>query len=238
MSFTPSTRAALRRAFYRYTATDSTDGAMTEHDDTENETVHEALQAGLGAAQRYLIDIGCGEDWLTSSAALSFSEASTGEQYATAPVDLLRFAGDERYPALRDADGRAWGQLLRNPTARRVTTGDFFFWAEKKIWLARLAAPPELYLDYYQRITLPAADVTDLTTATPSFPEHALNLIPAEAALHALHQAWFPGDRDMESRIIRARTYWRAEAASELRRTNGLQDMGGMETVGSHYFLT
>lgn len=233
MSYLLTTRAALRREFYALVGSVSEDGALTERGEAVDEIAHRALQFGLWNAQRHLIDIGAGADWLTTSAALTFAADPSGAQYASAPPDLLRFAGDEQHPTLREADGSLWGALLRDLRRRWEVSGNWYWWAGRKVWVAQSASlPSALYLDYYQKAALPDDD----TTAVSSFPDEAAGLVPAEAAYYAMNQSWLPLGADVDAKIARSREYWRTEAAAHLRRT-GSQTLDGPDVLGSHWML-
>src|SRR3989304_1123091 len=69
-------RASLARAFYRLTATSSTNPGLIEHDSSTLETLYQYLQYGAWDAQEYMIDSGFTDRWLTTSSALTFSGAA------------------------------------------------------------------------------------------------------------------------------------------------------------------
>lgn len=228
----PATLSALRRKFYRLTDTSADDGGLTTHGESTYEVVDEALLKGLWKAQRYLIDIGAGAQWLTSAALTFGAEDATGARAAEKPADLLRFAGDERYPALHDSSGRPWGTLVRDLRMIRSTTGSGFYWMGNKIWLTPAASPSDtLHIDYYRKLALPATADAEFA----DFEEAAEDLIPAEAAYHAMHEHWLSGGMEMESKIARNREHWRLEAAQLLRVDNGRQSLGEPETIGGRW---
>lgn len=200
------------------------------------EVLDDALEQGLWNAQRFLLDIGCGGEWATS-ATLSFGSAdATGARSANAPEDLLRFNGDERYSAIHASDGTPWGRLLEDSRHKRFVTGDWFYFADSKVWVTKNANIPDTTkLDYFERLELPADDDEDEV----DFPADARSLIVAEAAFHAMHEYWVPaGDvAALEMRLARNRQNKRTEAAQALRRTTGRQTLHAPGTVGSHYFL-
>ena len=213
-----------------------TDSELVLRGEALNEVIDDALQTGLWNAQRYLIDIGCGDDWL-DEATLSFGAADTaGVQRADEPADFLRFAGDGTYSAIHDSDGKPWGALLRDTRAIRTATGNWFYWAGGSICVTRLANLPDSpVLDYYKTIALPSA------AAVVDFAEDARPLIIAEAGYHAMGEYWVPapeGVAQLENRLLRNRLNKRTEAAMAMRRTGARQEMPGPESTGSHYFLT
>src|SRR3972149_2625074 len=106
-------RASLARAFYRLTATSSTNPGLIEHDSSTLETLYQYLQYGAWDAQEYMIDSGFTDRWLTTSSALTFSgsDASGGGRDASLPSPLLRLAGEEHRSALRYPHRRRRGGL-------------------------------------------------------------------------------------------------------------------------------
>lgn len=231
-----ATIAQLRVGLLRLVGTVGTDSELVLRGEALNEVIDDALQTGLWNAQRYLIDIGCGDDWL-DEATLSFGAADTaGVQRADEPADFLRFAGDGTYSAIHDSDGKPWGALLRDTRAIRTATGNWFYWAGGSICVTRLANLPDSpVLDYYKTIALPSA------AAVVDFAEDARPLIIAEAGYHAMGEYWVPapeGVAQLENRLLRNRLNKRTEAAMAMRRTGARQEMPGPESTGSHYFLT
>lgn len=228
------TRTELRRALLRLVGTDASDAELVRGGEAEGEVLDEALQIGLWNAQRYLIEIGAGSNWITS-AALTFGAAdATGTRSASPPPDLLRFAGDAEYPALRDASGRAWGHLLRDLRKVGTVTGNCFYWEGRMIRATPLATIPDgVNISYYKKLSLPAADDDDDVV---DFPEEARSLIPAEAAYHAMHETWVPS-QSATTRIPNNRTHKRTEVAALMRVSGGRQVMHDPRVIGSHYFL-
>lgn len=230
------TREELRRALLRLVGTEADDPELELRGEAANEVVDAALEVGLWNAQRFLVDIGCGDIWLTSATPSFGAADATGARSAAIEDDLLRFAGDGEYPALYKSNGTPWGRLLQDLRKRRFAHGDWFYFADNKLWVAPEAQVVDgLMYDYYERLSLPAAGTeTDI-----DLPVDVRPLVPAEAAWHAMHEYWIPaasGDR-FEERISRNRAHKRTEAAAAMRRTTGRQHLNDPQPTGSHYFL-
>lgn len=221
MPFLTENRAALRRRFYALTGTSSTDDALTEHDGEANEQLHYYVQHGVWRAQRWLIDHGYADGWLTTSGALSFSgtETTDGGKYWSLPADFLRLAGDDTVArsALRQPDGTRWGQYVEDERDLYNRRGDFYTirggggnsaGTTGKLWVAVSAAPPsDLVLDYHHRHAVLSDDVTAL-----DFPQDVGMLCVAEAAAMAMDEAWLPGGGEMREKIDHALQMARQQA--------------------------
>jgi len=231
------TREELRRALLRLVGTESDDPELDLRGESANEVIDAALEVGLWNAQRYLVDIGCGDIWLTSATPSFGSADATGAKSASIATDLLRFAGDEMWPALYDSDGTPWGRLLTDLRKRRYVNGNWYYYADNLLWLAPEASEPSggLQYDYYERLSLPAAG----TSTNIDIPEDARPLVAAEAAYHAMHEYWIPstvGD-NFEGRILRNRLYKRTEAAAAMRRVTGRQTLHDQVPTGGHWWM-
>lgn len=230
-----ATRAQLRRGLLRLVGTEADDPELTLRGESLNEVLDEHLESGLWNAQRYLVDIGAGDEWL-ESATLTFGAADdTGARSADAPSDFLRFAGDAENSALHRSSGIPWGRLLRDLRKRRRVTGDWYYFAEGRIWVTDQANVPDgVRLDYYEKLALPEGE------AEVAMPEEVRPLITAEAAYLAMHEYWIPTHdmQALENRIARNRIHRRTEAAQALRRADGRQALHDPDTTGSHWFMT
>lgn len=232
------TRDQLRRKVLRLLGAEADDPALTDGGEADNEVVDEGLEHGMWNGQRYLIDVGCGDEW-HQTATLSFgAEDATGARSATLPDDFLRLSGAGAHSSLLSGDGQPWGQVLKDRKARRYVRGDYYWLSNGLIWVPRGASlPSTVKLDYFERLALPAEDDDDDEV---DLPEDARPLIPAEAAYYLMHENWITANDGpaFENRIARNRASARTDAVSAMRRTDGLQQsMEEPDYVSSHHFL-
>lgn len=224
-------RDSLERAFYRLTGTASSDGALTEHDDTSKEAVLQLLQQGVWDAQEILISFGRGEFWTTQSSTLSFTdvELTQGGSYASLPTDFLRLAGTEDLSALRRPKGESWGRQVPQEWGRRLR-GSKYWIEDGKLWVSRGADPPsDLVMDYYyEHPELEASTEVD-------FPKRDRPLIVACAAMEALAENWFP-EPNRKTEIIANFRLKRAHAWRNSRTSRGPRRIQREPTIGTHYF--
>lgn len=225
----------LRRGLLRLLGAKAEDSIQRLRGEALYEVLDEGLQVGLWGAQRFLIDIGAGEDWRTISE-LTFGAADTaGRRTAEAPDGFLRFAGREGLSAMRRVDGRPWGQLLRDSGMFGIARGDWFFWMGGAVVVAPGARiDDDMLVDHYVRLALPSGD------DEVGVEEDARSLVVAEAAYHLMHEYWVPANDGpmFEGRIARNRMNKRTEAAQAMRRSDGRQHLELPEGVGSHFLLT
>lgn len=231
-----TTRGSWKREFFRLTNTAADDDSLIEHDpdDTPLEGVLNALQVGLDDAQEFLLASGLAGWWVVRSNALTFngSDAEDGGQWATLPDDFRRAAGDHSRSALVKPDGSPWGTFVE--WEGRHLGGSGYYFRNAQLWLLRGARPPSpIYLEYVQRLELPDDDDTAFT----SFPNPALNLIPAYAAEYAMHQEWLPGGPELESKIHRNLMRRRQEAHWKLRLHQGARRIRSEPVAGNHFWL-
>lgn len=235
-------RAKLRWEFFQLVGTTSVDGALTDNGESVDEIANRCVQYGIWNAQQFMIGVGGGERWRTTSATLSFSGSdATGGKFATLPADCMRIAGDDYTSAIRTPDGSLWGQLVSERDRFHVM-GDYYYLLDdagvEKLWLGRNASPPaSAVLDYYYRHPTLTDDTGLATAGLIDFPEMARPLIPIEAADYAKDQAWFPGSDDQKAAIATARTTWRTKIEDgQARRTRQVKRMRSVRVNGSHYF--
>lgn len=236
MSFLLDSRAALLRQFYHHLGTDATDDALIEHDSETLEQAHRYLQFGLWNAQAYLVGLGLGERWRAVSSTLSWSgaEATSGGRFLSMAdggsfARFLKLAGDEDHSALRQPNGTQWGMQI-DERSRFERWGNFYYLlGDDQLWVTKGANPPStLVADYYQRhAILEDATVID-------FPVDLTPLVPAEAALMALGDAWVPVDKEQKAEIRDAHRRWRKEAAKR-RRSRSPKRMRARTTFGTHF---
>jgi len=233
-------RAELRQAFYQLVNTTSDDDALVEQGEAVDEIANRALQYGVWNAQTYLISIGAGNRWRTTSSALTWSGSdSTGGKYTALPADCLRIAGDERNSALRSADGVQWGMLVDERDRFRVR-GNYYYLldhdGESRLWLARGANPPSgTVLDYFYRHPTWTDDTGTADNAV-DFPEMDRAMIPAEAAYYAMTQSWVPRGLELATRIQQARNNARSEARLRVNMTRQPRRTRNVRGIGTHWF--
>lgn len=233
-------RASLLRELFRLTDTESDDEFLTEHDSGTLEGAYLALQHGIWNAQEYMINQGLSDWWVTQSSTITTSDwqgtdAADGGRYVdfadVGASDFLRLAGDETRSALRQPNGTRWGHLIDFEN-RFDYRGQRYWLQGTQLWITRGASPPnDLIFDYhYEHATL-----ADSTTVT--FPKLARPLIPAEAAVYAMEQAWLPGGQEMEAKLLRNLRTQRQKARSIARRDRGPRKMTPKPMVGTHYYV-
>ena len=135
-----TTLGSWKRQFYRLCNTHSTDDDLTEHDNTSEEGVELAIQAGLDAAQEFLLAVGLAGWWVTRDTAItswSGTDDVDGGTYTTLPSDFLRLAGDHVRPALVEANGDPWGFWCE--WENRRSKGNGYYFRDGKLWLLRTA---------------------------------------------------------------------------------------------------
>lgn len=222
---------SLKRAFYRLTGTSADDGGLTEHDDVGEETVEQYLQYGLWDAQDYMIQVGHGDRWVSTTAALTFTGADNtdGGRYADLPEDFLRAAGDDKTSALRRPNGRKWGTEIPWIHRHRVS-GNHFYFQNERLWITRGANPPtDLVMDYHHRhVTIDDGTEVD-------FPVHDRALIVAFAASRAAEDAWIPEDSRV-SMIDRNLAKQKRAALARSRRSQTPKKMEANHMIGSHWW--
>lgn len=221
---------SLKRAFYRLTGTASSDGALTEHDDSTDEAVEQLLQYGAWDAQHFLLDCGLNDRWVSQSSSLSFSgsDSSDGGRYTDLPSDFLRLAGDHVTSALRRPNGNRWGSLIDFEDRFRVR-GNGYWLQNEKLWIARNASPPsDLLMDYHHRLA--TLDNTEV-----DFPTADRGLIVGFAAERGMAESWLPGGQEMASKIARFVARQKQQAWKRARRSSGPRRMQPQRTIGSHW---
>jgi hypothetical protein len=224
--------ASLRQAFWRLTATDQANPALTEHEATTNATVDQFLQYGAWDAQNYLIDLGLADRWVTLSSALTWSGAdlTDGGRYSALPSDFLRLRGDENHSALRVPGTKRWGYLIPSEYCWEAQ-GDFYWLMNDALWIAYGAQPPSgLKMDYHHKL----ADLAVGTTV--DFPSDHMALIPAYACTRAMNDAWLPGGLEMRAGIQSALNALQKEAARRVRRTRMPRTMRTVRTRGATHW--
>lgn len=231
MGFLLEDRAALLRDFYALTGTSSSDDALTEYDAEASERAHRMIQHGLWDAQEYVLSYVDPDRWLTRSAALSFTTAADDTHYAALPDDFLRLAGDESESALVEADGTRWGTLLPGRLKGRAS-GRYYWLQNERVYLAKNASPPTLYMDYHHRHA-----TLDSNEVALDFPILDRPLIPAFAAYRAAMEAWLPGGPEMLSKIQANLMERKVEAKRRGRRTREPNKTRAPSPFGTHWFL-
>lgn len=197
-------RASLLREFFRLVNADASDDDMIEHDDSTLEGAYEALDVGLKQAQLYLISIGRGDRWLTTSSTLTFSGSDPNKK-AALPADFLRLDSDpdQRRSGLKYPTGKGWGMEI-DIDDRNSVSGNYYYLREESdglyyVYVARGGAPPSnLTADYYTVIDA-LADSTDADMRIDDRP-----IIAVYAADYAKSQAWFPGGPEQRAEITNA----------------------------------
>jgi len=226
-------RASILRAYFRLVNADSTDEDMIEHDDSTLEGAYEALAVGQERAQLYLIRVGRGDRWLTTSSALTFSGADPDKR-AALPSDFLRLDSDpdQRRSGLRRSTGLSWGREIGIDDRNRVTGGSHYYLREDSdgltyIYLVRSAvAASNLVADYYKQATT-LADSTDADMPAPYRP-----LIPALAAEYAMMQSWFAGDMEQKQAITASVAATKRYAFSRSRLTRRARQVQSSRHIG------
>jgi len=187
--------AQILEAWYRLLGSVPTDYALTELGEAEDEIGYIYLTQGCHDAQVYLIDQGY-RGWRQRTAALTWAgtDATTGGQYASLPADFLKADGHKEKSPLVKVNGDRWGQLIDDEDDN--VKGNYFYFVGDKLWLARTASPPTVYLKYhYQHPEWTAAVTID-------FPIIVRSLIVAYAANLAKDESWYVGD-ETDKRTIR-----------------------------------
>lgn len=232
-------RASLARAFYRLTATSSTNPALIEQDGSETlEAVYQFLQYGIWDAQEWMLDCGLKGYWVKTSSTLSFSgaDATDGGRYVALPSDFMRLAGDRYDSALRSPGGTRWGRLI-DFEDRRTRSRDCY-WLQTttsntwRLWITPGSSPPsDLVADYhYLHATL--ADAT-----TVEFPTQHRALIVAFAADRAMSDAWLPGDEGMQAKIAANLMKQKREADRRVRLSHGPKKRRMRSTGATHWWV-
>lgn len=235
-------RASLLRALFRLLDVDSSDPALTEHDDSEStlEGAYLLLEEGVDDAQDYLIQQGRASRWSKTVAFPDYDDDGSGwstatgrdAEYRTLPDDFLRLAGDEEASALHYSDGRAWGRLIDFYDRDRAGGNIYWIEGDDQLWIADDADPPtDLQLDYIYRV--PA--LADSTTV--DFPAEDRPLIVAYAASHATAEAWVPNRSDVARRVERNLARRKRRAWKRARRSRQPNQMRRRRTIGTHHLL-
>lgn len=232
-------RASLARAFFRLTATSSTNPALIEHDGALTlEAVYQFLQYGAWDAQEWLMDCGLLNRWVTTSSTLSFSgsDATDGGKYVALPGDFLRLAGDEYDSALRSPNGTRWGQLIDFKDRRTVSRNCYWLQSTTsnvwRLWVTPGSSPPsDLVADYHHML----ATLADSTTV--EFPSKDRALIVAFAADRAMSDAWLPGDAEMQAKIAANLMKQKREAERRVRQSHGPKRRRMHRSGGTHYWV-
>lgn len=227
-------RASALREFLRLVNAEEDDPDMAEQDATDLEGAYELLQRGADDAQLYLLDIGLGDFWLSTSSAITWT-GSDPDRYWDLPGDFLRFASDEDFGPFRSSDGRrSWG-LEISPLERFARRGNCWFFKAAagvpRVYLTNGAQPIEgMVADYYRSL----GAIADATTM--DFPEKERALVPAYAAVHAMEQSWFPGGPNEERKIQRNLQRHQQQAWARARRTQQPRRIQRSAVAGEHWF--
>jgi len=214
-------RASIRREYLRLVNADTSDADMIEHDTSGDlEGLYEALDVGQARAQMFLIGIGQGETWLTTSSTLTIA-GTDPDRYSSLPADFLRLDSDpgQRRSGLRYPNGTQWGKEI-HPSDRNRAWGHYY-WVEYnapnnefRLRFPRASAvPSNLVADYYAQM----ATMADSTTVFMRPDDR--NLIPAYAAEYAMNQAWFSGGPEDVQRITKNLVRTRSESYKRGRMT-------------------
>ena len=234
-------KADLRRTFYSIMGIEPDDPAITAFDADPEETVDRLLYQGLLNAQSWMITWTPYRGW-KSTVQLTLGDAETdGTRFAAFPSNLLRMAGDERTSPLLYSDGRRWGQMVDD---RDPSIWGSYFWLDNGtdsdglyvdgIRFAKGASIPTtgIYLQYHYR----HAELDDDTNI--EFPLEDRILIPAEAAVIAVHEAWAPLVEESDQQmVLRNLMQHRKHAAERARRSRqGQKFRSRRSTYGTRSF--
>lgn len=216
-AFLIEARPDLRRHLFRLLGLDPRDRNLPEYDSEIQESIHYFIQQGLWNAQLCLITSGRAPFWRSRALLEGWTEdAVTEAKYVTLPEDFLRLDGDYYRSALFDASTkRPWGKLVATADGE-LARGDCYWVSNDRLYTARGARlPTSLYANYFYRHPILETDETAL-----DFPLEIRPLIPAEAAVVALKEAWLPlDDGATRSRIDENHRYWRVKAEEMVRPT-------------------
>lgn len=225
-----STTADCLEAFYRLVGSDSSDTSLRENGEAADEVAYLYLTRGVRAGQRYLINLGMGERWLTTATLTFGAAAADGTRTATLPTDNVRLSGDRATSALSDAaTGHPWGRMVDERTLRGAV-GDLYALSADTVKVANGASlPTTTKLSYIARHAAIEVGVA------LDFPIDARWLIPTEAASAAKEEGWLPGGPEMETKIDRALFRAREEAKQIARRTRAPRQFRAPTRVGSRW---
>lgn len=185
-------------AFYRLVGTETDDTELTLRGETPDQVANEFLTRGVRRAQRWMINMGY-DGWRKRTGALTFtgSDDVDGGKKITLPNDYLRAYGSDRQSALREPDGKQWGQEIN--TEKDFRRGDLYYYRGDELWVTKDANfPATLFLEYH--FVHAAWDAS----VTIDFPIDARPLIIAYAAELAKEDNWLPGGQEMKVGIVRA----------------------------------
>lgn len=229
-------RASCLRALLRLVNAEDGDDDATEHDLEANEVFYRALQQGAEDAQTFMLDVGRGDWWLTTSSAISWT-GSDPDRYWALPEDFLRAAGDFDASPFRASDGsKLWGRQVAVLERFRCTGDAWYFRSgddgEPRVYLARKANPlSDMVMDYYRTVGELEDDVD------VDFPELDRILIPAYAAAIAMEESWFPGGDEQRAAIARNKKRSEDAAWRRARRTQQPRMIKSSVGMGEHWML-
>lgn len=222
-------RSDLRRVFYQILGVKPNDPVLQEYDAEPEETADRLIYQGLLNAQSWLLTFTPYRGWRTSASLTLQDAASDGTRFAAFPSDMLRFAGDEEDSALRQSNGLPWGQMVHE---RQNDINGSYYWIDQEqlsgVWtdgirFAKSADIPAQGLSLRYHFRHP--ELTDAANEIV-FPVEDRILIPAEAAVMAVHEAWSPlvemSDRQM---ILANLEHHRNNAAHRARRSRSPSKM-------------
>ncbi len=220
----------VQNAFYRLCGVESDDPELVLRGEGATEVVDLYLTDGCRNAQSCMLDMGYG-GWRKRSDVLSWTgtDATTGGRYSSLPSDFLRAYGNEDESCLHKANGDPWGTQI-SPEKDRLK-GNLFYFRGDELWIARLASPPTLYLEYHY--THPGWDGLD--DGDIDFPKRARRLIVAEAANIAKEENWMPLGGDTELKIERALRRARSEARGYSRLTKQPRQFRRVRRAGNRW---
>ena len=214
------TVAALLAGFYRLCGISPEDEALMQHGEGEHEVAYEYLTRGAHAAQLVMLDAGYRGWYRRAPLSWQGSELTDGGRYADLPDDFLRAWGDEHRSTIEQPDGTPWGHEILEEEAR-ARRGNFYYFrhggqdgGHERIWITRDAQPPTnaMLVYHYAHPPFRNGQGEVLDDAEIDFPLRLRALIPAEAAVLAMEEAWFPHPEDQRAAIERAVTKERRRA--------------------------
>ena len=213
---TLTTLPDLRRVFYRLLGISELDDALAEHDSEVMETIDYFIQHGLWNAQSWMLAYTPYKGWRKETALTFTGTYGTGGKTAPLPSDFLRAAGSEARSAFRNSDGTRWGvQLTPESLGSR---NDAYFIDDDKAWATRDTVPGSGHVfeyHYSHEVLMDDASATPLV-----FPLRERPLIPAEAAMLAIAEAWIPDpDPALKVGVTQNLSSLRSTAATRLRPT-------------------
>jgi hypothetical protein len=230
-----SSRAALKRQFYRLVDSEADDEALTRHDASTDEAVNEYVQTGIDRAQEWMLREGKRHRWVSTFEVTADEMVDvTGDGRIIGicvPDDFFRLAGDKLDSAVLQ-DGKPWGGLVEANEGQYLTGDHYFLGGDNFLCFCTTIPAGGLEARYIYRLARFESD------------NSTFDLDEAEAALAAAYAAQEFADTPAylfgaEGREALAAKVKRAEqrCGRLANQTQAPQRMQPPPTRGTHYFV-